>query len=151
MFRTARETLRIGLTRFRNRQFLDAAMAAAALVATADGEVTFSEMSALDELLETVRDLQIYDPHVAVDIYRDYADEIRTSPEEGRSNALDSVRRIAGDGDASELLIRVAVAISKADGALSSPEMHTIGALCTALGLPLPGEATAPTSEPRTG
>lgn len=57
MFETARETLRNGLTRFRNRQFLDATMAATALVATADGEVTFSELSALDSVLETVQDL----------------------------------------------------------------------------------------------
>lgn len=76
MFRTARETLRKSLSRIRNRQFLDATMAATALVATADGEVTFSELSALDSVLESVQDLQIYDPHVAVDIYRDFVDAI---------------------------------------------------------------------------
>ncbi|MEK9644418.1 MAG: hypothetical protein VW547_02635 [Alphaproteobacteria bacterium] len=69
MFETARETLRRGLARFPNRAFLDAVMAAAALVATADGEVTFSELSKLDDVLENVQDLQIYDPHVAVDLY----------------------------------------------------------------------------------
>jgi len=62
MFRTARETLRNSLSRIRNRQFLDATMAATALVAMADGEVTFSELSALDAVLETIQDLQIYDP-----------------------------------------------------------------------------------------
>lgn len=81
MFRTARETLRNGLSRIKNRQFLDATMAASALVATADGEVTFSELSALDTMLETVRDLQIYDPHIAVDIYRDFADAIADNPD----------------------------------------------------------------------
>ena len=68
MFRTARETLRNSLSRMRNRQFLDATMAATALVATADGDVTFSELSALDNVLDSIQDLQIYDPHVAVDI-----------------------------------------------------------------------------------
>lgn len=138
MFRTARATLRLGLTRFRNRQFLEATMAAAALVATADGEVTFSEMSALDDLLEDVRDLNIYDPHVAVDLYRDYADAIRNDGDAARRDALDAVARIAGDQDACDLLIRVAVAISKADGDLSQPEARAISDLCGVLGVPVP-------------
>lgn len=142
MFRTARDTLRMGLTRFRNRQFLEATMAAAALVAMSDGEATFSEMNALDDVLEDVRDLQIYDPHVAVDIYRDYADAIRTSPEDGRRDALAAAGRIAGDEDACELLIRVAVAISRADGELSPPEVATIGELCALLGVALPEGAS---------
>lgn len=140
MFRTARATLRLGLSRFRNRQFLEATMAAAALVATADGEVTFSEMSALDDLLENVRDLNIYDPHVAVDVYRDYADAIRSEGESARRDALNAVSRIAGDHDACDLLIRVAVAISKADGELSAPEARAISDLCGALGVPVPKE-----------
>lgn len=94
MFRTARETLRISLSRIRNRQFLDATMAATALVATADGEVTFSELSALDTVLETVRDLQIYDPHIAVDIYRRFADAIVENAEAGRRTAMAAFGKI---------------------------------------------------------
>ena len=146
MFETARETLRNGLTRFRNRQFLDATMAATALVATADGEVTFSELSALDSVLETVQDLQIYDPHVAVDIYRDFADEIGRNADAGKEAAITAVRKIAGDTDAAELVLRVAVAISKADGNFSPPEAAVITELCGILSLPVPSpETTAET------
>ena len=56
-------------------------MAAGALVAMADGEVKFSEMSALDDLLENVRELQIYDPHVAVDLCRRYVEAIAADVE----------------------------------------------------------------------
>ncbi len=143
MFRTARATLRLGLSRFRNRQFLDAAMAAAALVATADGEVTFSEMSALDDVLENIRDLNVYDPHVAVDIYRDYADALRTGGEAARRDALNAVARISGDTDACDLLVRVAVAISRADGELTAQEREAIGDLCGVLGVPLPKDSSS--------
>lgn len=138
MFRTARETLRNSLSRIRNRQFLDATMAATALVATADGEVTFSELSALDAVLESVKDLQIYDPHIAVDRYRDFADEIANDPESGRRAAMAAVGKIAGDHDVAELVIRVAVAISKADGELSPQETRSISDLCGVLGVPVP-------------
>jgi tellurite resistance protein TerB len=138
MFRTARETLRNSLSRIRNRQFLDATMAATALVATADGEVTFSELSALDTVLESIQDLQIYDPHIAVDKYKDFADAIADDPERGRRNAIATVHKVAGDADAAELVIRVAVAISKADGELSRQEAKSISDLCETLGVPLP-------------
>lgn len=140
MFETARETLRIGLARFRNRQFLDAAMAAAALVATADGEVTFSERSALDDILEYVTDLQVYDPHVAVEIYQEYADAIINDPETGRRNAIRSVSRLSGNDEASALVIRLAVAISRADGDFTPPEHRAISDLCGVLELPLPNQ-----------
>tara|TARA_R110000868_G_scaffold1844_5_gene14575 strand:- start:10513 stop:10938 length:426 start_codon:yes stop_codon:yes gene_type:complete len=138
MFRTARETLRNSLSRIRNRQFLDATMAATALVATADGEVTFSELSALDSVLESVQDLHIYDPHIAVDRYRDFADAIAEDAESGRRAAFAAVGKIAGDRDAAELVIRVAVAISKADGELTPQEARSISDLCGTLKVPLP-------------
>lgn len=140
MFRTARETLRNSLSRIRNRQFLDATMAATALVATADGEVTFSELSALDTVLETVQDLQIYDPHIAVDIYRDFADAIAENADAGRRSAMAAVGKIGRDHEAAELVIRVAVAISKADGELSPLEARAISDICATLGVPMPSE-----------
>ena len=141
MFRTARETLRNSLSRIRNRQFLDATMAATALVAMADGEVTFSELSALDSVLETVQDLQMYDPHIAVDIYRDFADAIAENPDTGRRAAMAAVGKIGRNHEAAELVIRVAVAISKADGDLNPRESRAIGEICGTLGVPLPSEA----------
>ena len=74
--RTAKAALAREHERLRNRSFLEATMAASALVAMADGEVKFSELSALDDLLENVRELQVYDPHVAVDLCRDYVEAI---------------------------------------------------------------------------
>ena len=144
MFRTARETLRNKLSRIKNRQFLDATMAATALVATADGEVTFSELSALDSVLESIQDLQIYDPHVAIDIYRDFADAIADNPEKGHVTALAATSKIAGDRDAAELVIRVAIAISKADGELSSQESNVIHELCELLGVRVPKDSEIP-------
>ncbi len=49
--------------RTRDRAFLDAAMAASALVATADGDVSFAQRSRLDDLLASVEPLKAYDVH----------------------------------------------------------------------------------------
>ena len=134
-FQQAREALAKELERFRNREFLEATMAASALVATADGEVNFAELSIIDQALETIHELNIYDPHDAVDIYRDYVDGLKSEPEETREKILDEVSKIADDPDAARLLIKVCVAIGKSDDDFSDSEKAVIEELCATLSL----------------
>ena len=119
--------------RLRNRSFLNATMAASALVAMADGEVKFSEMSALDGLLENVHELQIYDPHIAVDLCRDYVDALTADAEAGKAKALETVGRIAGDDEAARLVIQMCLVISRSDGEFSESEVDAVRDLCAAL------------------
>jgi len=136
IFRTARASLASELERFRNRHFLEACMAASALVAMADGEVNFSELATIDQVLETVQQLRIYDPHTAVNIYRDYIDHLREDEKEARRQAFQAVERLAGDEDGARLVIRVCVAIGKADDDFNAPEKEMILDLCATLAIP---------------
>lgn len=131
----AKAALATELERFRNRRFLDATMAASALVAMADGVVKFSELSALDDLLESVRELQVYDPHVATDLCRDYVDAIAADAVAGKAKALAAVGRIAGDDEASRLVIQMCLVISRSDGEFSECEVDAVRDLCAALWL----------------
>ncbi len=110
-------------------------MAASALVAMADGEVKFSELSALDDLLESVRELQVYDPHVAVDLCRDHVDAIAADAAAGKAKALKAVGRIAGDDEAARLVIQMCLVISRSDGEFSDNEVDAVRDLCAALWL----------------
>ncbi len=134
-FRTARETLAQELERFRNRRFLEATMAASALVALADGEVNFTELTVIDQALEVVHELNLYAPHKAVDIYRDYIEGLRADAEATRDKAFDAVARIAGDGRAARVPVRVCVAIGTSDEDFSEPEKKVIRELCRVLEL----------------
>ncbi len=114
-------------------------MAASALVAMADGEVKFSELSALDDLLESVRELQVYDPHVAVDLCRFHVDAIAadavSGADAGKVRALEVVGRIAGDDEAARLVIQMCLVISRSDGEFSDSEVDAVRDLCAALWL----------------
>jgi tellurite resistance protein len=137
--RTAKAALARERERFRNRSFLEATMAASALVAMADGEVKFSELSALDDLLESVRELQVYDPHVAVDLCRFHVDAIAADAaagaDAGKVRALEVVGRIAGDDEAARLVIQMCLVISRSDGEFSDSEADMVRDLCAALWL----------------
>jgi chromosome partitioning protein len=134
--------------RTRDRAFLDAAMAAAALVATADGDVSFAQRSRLDDLLSSAEPLKAHDVHDAADLFRIFAENILAHPEEGRLRALKAVRCVNRDDDASQLLMRIACAMGRAEGAYSRPGMVQIRRIAMTLGqsdLDLEDEDTAAT------
>ena len=120
--------------RTRDRAFLDAAMAASALVATADGDVSFAQRSRLDDLLDSVEPLKAHDVHDAADLFRIFAENILAHPEEGRARALKAVRCVNGDSDAARLLLRIACAMARADGPYSRPGMVQIRRIAMTLG-----------------
>ena len=79
------ESVQLQGERLRNKKFLEASMAASALVATADGEVSFSERAAVDNVLNTVDAFKVFDVHDAVDLFSDFVEAIRqgSGPRQG--------------------------------------------------------------------
>ena len=123
--------------RHRNRPFLEATMAASALVAAADGTVSFSERHRIDQILESLDQLKIFDPHEAVNLFNDILASLAETPDQGREAALKRIARLAEDPEASRLMVRICCAISEADGEFSPPEREQIGIICATLGLSL--------------
>jgi len=130
------ERLKQELARHRHRPFLEAAMAACALIASADDEVSFSERARMDAVLESLAELRIYDPHEAVNLFDTRVAALRTDREAGQTAAFAAIRRGAGAPEAAELLLRICVAISLADGKFVSHERAMLGLICATLNLP---------------
>ena len=124
--------------RTRNRAFLDAAMAASALVATADGEASFAQRIRIDEVLSSVEPLQSFDVHTAIDIFRTFADEIQNEPEEGRARALQAVWTLSGDAESVRLILRIACAVARAEGSCSSAGLAKVREIADAIGASMP-------------
>jgi len=120
----------------RNRAFLDAAMAAAALVSAADAQVRLSEQLALDEVLGRIDKLQVFEPNTAVDLHRRFVEQLEADAEKGRRSALDAVRGFRGEPSDRLLVLYVAAVIAKADHELSAVEEEALADICDALGLP---------------
>ncbi len=129
------ERFRLELQRHKHRPFLEAVAAACALVATADGEVSFSERARLDAVIESLSELRLFDPREVVDAF----DENVTKLEQGETGAsalLDAITSGTRQDGAADLLMRISAAMSLADGQDSPDEHHAIHQICNALGLP---------------
>lgn len=134
MFDALRQAIADTLERHRQQPFLDAAMAACALVAMADGEVSLSEQSRVDEVLEAIDRLSLFDVHEAVDLFNEYVEGVAADPNKGRAHALEAVGRMRGDGEAADLLVKICLAVSRADGDYAPGERDQIEAVCARLG-----------------
>ncbi|WP_119165801.1 TerB family tellurite resistance protein [Algihabitans albus] len=135
-----RELFQTQAERLRNRPFLQAAMAASALVATADGEVSFSERVRVDELLGSLELLKLYDVHTAVDLFNDYVAALEKDRDEGgdegRAEVFAAVEKFAEDPQCGHLLLRISRAVCEADGAYVESERRAVEELAKRLNLP---------------
>ena len=121
--------------RFRNRDFFEAVMAATAFVSMADGAVNLTEANTVDQALEVVQELKIYDPHDAVDLFHHHIDGLRDDPDAEKARILKIVSKLADDRQAAGILIRICVAVGKSDGNFIEKEKAAIRQLATSLGL----------------
>lgn len=143
---------RLQMERNRNRPFLQATMAACALVATADGEVALSERIRVDQILDTLEELKVFDPHDGVDLFNRYSEAILHSPEEGRAQAHRLVQAVTRKSETAALLVRICLAVSEAKGEKSLVDQIEIVMLCSVIGVEPPeGLYTAADDTPAGG
>lgn len=123
------------LDRHRNRPFLRATMAACALAAVADGEVSFSERIRVDQVLDTLEELKVFDPHEAVALFNEFSDAILANPQVGREQAMAAVEPIVTDAERAQLLVRICLAVAEAKGEKSLTDQIEIVILCSLIGV----------------
>lgn len=127
------------LERQRNRPFLEGVMAACALVATTDGEVSFAEQVRVDQILQTLDQLKVFDPHEGVEIFREYTEVILENPAQGHDKAIEAIAKVTEDLEDGALLLRICLAVSEADGDVSLADQIEIVSICSRFGID-PGE-----------
>ncbi len=133
IFSAARASLAEKISRHRNKPFLEAMMAATALLALADEEIALSQRLALDYILENVKELKIFDVHQAVNLFRDYGKEIQQDFNQAKAKVLETVGKFSGDQQKATLLVRASILMAKADGDFSEPEQKVVDELCQVL------------------
>jgi tellurite resistance protein len=123
------------LERHRQRPFLKASMAACALAAAADGAPTFCARIRVDQILETLETLKIFDPHEAVDLFNEYSKTLLKSPADGHQKALDAIKAMTGNPDTLALLVRMYIAVAEAKEGKSGSDEAEFEAVCKTLGI----------------
>ena len=112
-------------------------MAAAALLAYADGRITMVERLARDEALDHLEELQALPAQEAVVLFRKYAEAFEKDPQKTRIQILDRVTPFKGEPELARLIVQVCVLIAKADQNFDESERDVVRQLASALRIKL--------------
>lgn len=124
------------LQRHRNRSFLRATMGACALVATANHVVSLRERIRVDQLLERLDRLRVYDPHEGVELFNGFVQGLRDSETRGIADIHKAIdEEVAEEPDKADLLIRICLAMSESEHGVEAAERDRILDLCRHLSL----------------
>lgn len=96
--------------------FIEAAMAASALVATAGGPAGFAERHKVDEILESLAAFTAFNYHAALVHFESFAEDIYRRPSEGQARALRAIAAVADRTEDSRVILRIASAVARDEG-----------------------------------
>ena len=119
----------------RNARFLDAAMAASALVANANGTASRAKRDVLEIILDRVEELKAFDVHLALDSFDEFARCICSQGELGQIQALKAVSEMSGDAESARLVVRIGCDMARAYGRFSPAERKQIELIAAAAGV----------------
>ncbi len=85
----------------------------------AGGDVSFTERVRVEKIIETLQELSVFDPHEAVNLFKDYCEEIFAAPAVGHPKVLEELDAIADNPETAELLIRICLVVAEANGKTS--------------------------------
>ncbi|OUD14184.1 tellurite resistance TerB family protein [Thioflexithrix psekupsensis] len=124
-----------GISRFKNKEFMEAVVAGCAFVACANGEVKAEEKRKMAGYIERSEELRVFDMKDVIKAFSHYADGFEFDFVIGKGEAMKAIGKLKGKDEASRLLIRVCCAIGMSDGDFDDDEKQAVREMATELGL----------------
>lgn len=132
---TARARMTEEMTKYRNRDFMDAVVAGCAIVAAADGVVSPEEKRKMVGYIQASDELKVFETKDVIASFESAVAKFDFDVQIGRGEALRKIAKIKGKAGADRLLVRVCCAIGAADGDFDAHERAAVAQICTELGL----------------
>ena len=120
-------------SRAKNFYLLKAAMAAAALIAKADGVACSKESRRAKDVIRFLKLLRLFDPRHGLEIFTQHVRALEKTPERGHAEAMKAIRSVAGNEEEAALLVQICRSISEADGKVTEDEVEAIDHICLIL------------------
>lgn len=130
-----REKLAVEVTKFRNKEFMEALVAGCSLVAAADGNISSSEKQRMAGYIQNSAELKVFDLNSVIKAFNASCEKFEFDAEIGKAEALNLIGKIRPKQDAARLLVRICCAIGSADGTFDESERAVCRTICNELGL----------------
>lgn len=117
-----------------DKELLEGAMAACAMIAAADGEIEPEEKAKTAKFIRTHESMKHFDSAQAAELFNRYAGEFDFDYAIGADSCLKEIREVKGV-EKRTLTVRLAIAIAKSDGDFEDAEKRAVTRIIDELGL----------------
>ncbi|MGJ0484621.1 MAG: tellurite resistance TerB family protein [Methylomicrobium sp.] len=121
--------------KFKNKDFLNAAMAGSALVAMADGSITGEEKQKMIKFIESNEALSVFTTSDVIKAFQDFVGQLEFDKDIGEAKAYQALGKIKSNNEAARLLIRMIIAIASSDGNFDTAEKKVAVRIANELGV----------------
>jgi tellurite resistance protein TerB len=127
--------LKNDVLKFKNKDFLNAAMAGSALIAMADGTISSEEKQKMIKFIEHNDSLSVFSTKDVIAAFQDFVGQIEFDKDIGTAAAYQAIAKMKSNAEASRLVIRMVIAIGTSDGNFDADEKVIAGKIARELGL----------------
>lgn len=121
--------------KFKNKDFLNAAMAGSALIALADGSISAEEKQKMIRFIENNDALSVFSISDVIKAFQDYVSQLEFDIDIGEAKAYQAIGKMKTDKEAARLLLRMIIAIASSDGNFDHSEKRVAIKIAAELGL----------------
>jgi tellurite resistance protein TerB len=132
---SVKQNLSTELTRYQNKQMLEAIVAGCAMVAYADGSVSAPEKQKMMGFLRTSETLKVFDAGEVIRLFEKYVEKFDFDHTIGVGEVMTAVAKFKGKPAEAQLIVRVCIAVSASDGTFDANERSMVRRLCQELDL----------------
>ena len=120
--KTKANELKTEALKFKNKDFLNAAMAGSALIAMADGSISSEEKQKMIKFIESNDALSIFSTSDVIKAFQDFVGQLEFDKDIGEAKAYQAIGKMKSNTEASRLLVRMIIAIASSDGLFDNDE-----------------------------
>jgi tellurite resistance protein TerB len=133
--KTKASELKTEALKFKNKDFLNAAMAGSALIAMADGSVSAEEKQKMIKFIETNDALSVFSTSDVIKAFQDFVGQLEFDKDIGEAKAYQALGKMKSNAEGARLLLRMIIAIAASDGDFDASEKLVAVKIARELGL----------------
>lgn len=133
--KTKASELKTEALKFKNKDFMTAAVSGSVLIAMADGNISSDEKQKMMRFIENYEPLSVFSSKDLIETFQNIVTQIEFDKDLGETKAYESLRKMKSNDSAARLIMRLVIAIAGADGVFDDDEKRVARKIAMELGL----------------
>jgi len=129
------DELKVEALKFKNRDFLNAAVGGSVLVSMADGSISSEEKQKMMRFIENYEPLSVFSSVELIESFKSTVAQIEFDKDLGEAKVYEALGKMKSNSEAARLIMRLIICIACADGVFDDQEKYVARKIAIELNL----------------